>query len=299
MGARHGMGYPARVMRVVWSFSLVLLACGGRTLGDPIFDDVPEGGGLASGGRAAGGARNSGGHLTGGATSSGGVAPATGGTGGGLGISGGFTFGGQVGSGGTLAAGGRFATGGSPFSGGRFSTGGFSNTGGTAKSTGGTGGAPFIDKSCVQFCDKVQGLCGFLPDTLTCAAGCSQPLASSSPACQAATRSLLDCVNMALSTPLASCEAIGTLGLVYCSDQLLKANACNTVPPEMCTDSIIGTDAGCQRVRQCGTTEYRTTCQSGTGFAACRCQINGKLTTKMGFTGDFDTCKLAASYACP
>jgi hypothetical protein len=301
-------------MRAVWSFSLLFVACGGRTLGDPIFDDAPQGGANT------GGAKNSGGTNTGAQTATGG-APSLGGS---------ATFGGRTagGFGGAIASGGRIATGGSTFmTGGTFLTGGTFTSGGTRPrggaptfggsfsgaggvifaggsggtiATGGSGGAPVIDKSCTQFCDRVQGLCGLPGDgNLQCAVGCSQPLTSASPACQAATRALLDCVNMALSLPLASCEAIGTVALLRCSDQLLKANACNTVPPEMCTESLIGSPQTCERVRTCGSTEYRTTCVSSATFSGCVCRVNGMGTSKMGSAGQFDACDLATSYPCP
>ncbi|HWA76175.1 MAG TPA: hypothetical protein VG937_27740 [Polyangiaceae bacterium] len=307
-------------MRVVWSFSLLFVACGGRTFGDPIFDDMPEGGATASGGRLSGGANGTGGTSTGGTHTGGantGGAPGKGGapnlggsaTSGGTFATGGFggaiANGGRVGSGGTLAAGGTFMTGGTRPRGGAPTFGGNSGTGGIifaggAIATGGVGGAPVIDKSCTQFCDRVQGLCGLPSDgSQQCAVGCSQPFASGSPACQAATRALLDCVNMALSLPLASCEAIGALALLRCSDQLLKANACDTVPPEMCTESLGGSGQSCERVRSCGTTEYRTTCTSSATFSSCICRVNGVGMSKMGSSGQFDACELATSFPCP
>jgi hypothetical protein len=304
-------------MRVVWSFSLLFVACGGRTLGDPIFDDAPQGGATTSGGRFAGGAKSTGGMGaragTGGAPNLGGSATFGGRTAGG--------FGGAIASGGRLGTGGTFTTGGKFITGGTFTTGGtrprggaptfggsFSGAGGVifaggsggTIATGGSGGAPVIDKSCTQFCDRVQGLCGLPGDgSLQCAVGCSQPLTSASPACQAATRALLDCVNMALSLPLASCEAIGTVALLRCTDQLLKANACGTVPPEMCTDSLSGSSQSCERVRTCGTTEYRTTCVGSATFSGCVCRVNGVATSKMGSAAQTDACDLAARYSCP
>lgn len=282
MGAPRRLGYPAKVMRVVWSISLIFLACGGRTLGDPVFDEAPRGGAQGFGGNAAGGKSSSGGV----APSTGGFTPTTGGTlATGGSFSGGFTFGGQ------LPSGGRITTGGKAGVGGTFLTGGT-----------GSGGSPFVDKTCVQFCDTVQGLCGPLPGKAgpQCAIGCSQPLVSSSPACQVATREMLECVNKALSTPQASCSSVAAVALVFCSDQLLKANACGTQPPEMCSESLSAQGDQCERVRTCGKSEYRTVCAGPAGtFIGCTCRVDGKLMAKMGFTPENDLCDLAVTYPCP
>jgi hypothetical protein len=242
---------------------------------------VPRGGAQGSGGSATGGSNGSGGVSP----SSGGFAPSTGGTiATGGSFSGGFSFGGQFQSGGRVATGGEAGTGGTFI------------TGGT-----GTGGMPFVDKTCVQFCDTIQNLCGALPGKAgqQCAVGCSQPLVSSSPACQVATRELLDCVNRALSTPQASCNSVAAVALVFCSDQLLKANACGTQPPDMCSESLSAQPDRCERVRTCGRDEYRTVCSGSASLAACTCSIDGKLATKMGFKGAGDLCDLAVNYACP
>lgn len=262
-------------MRVVWSISLVFLACGGRTLGDPVFDEPPRGGAPGSGGSAAGGRSGSGGITP----STGGVTPSTGGTiATGGSFSGGFSFGGQFPSGGRVGTGGTFITGGT-----------------------GSGGSPFVDKTCVQFCDTIQNLCGALPGKAgqQCAVGCSQPLVTSSPACQVATREMLECVNKALGTSQASCNSVAPVALLFCSEQLLKANACGTLPPDMCSESLSGEANRCERVRTCGRTEYRTVCSGSASLSTCTCSVDGKFVAKMGFKSASDLCNLAVNYPCP
>lgn len=282
-------------MRAVWSFPLFFLACGGRTLGDPVFDEAARGGALSSGGRAAGGTRNTGGaQPAGGRVSTGGNigAGARGGTGGAVGaggtsLGGGFGLGGQVSTGGRVGAGGQIGTGG------LLGFGGVSATGGI-----GSGGAPFVDKSCVRFCDTVQGLCGALPDqpNQQCAVGCTQPLVSGSPACQVATRELLECMNRALATPQATCNSVSALVLLFCSEPLLKTNVCSQ-PPDMCTESMSASENLCERIRRCGASEYRTVCSGSGAASVCLCNVDGKLTSKMLFKGD--PCKAALSSPCP
>lgn len=288
-------------MRAVWSFSLIALACGGRTFGDPIFDETGQGGSLAPGGRASGGAvthsggsggrsgsggsvATSGGRvpstggvpaLTGGRSSTGGVSPASGGvttTTGGVSFGGSFGFGGRIGSGGVVA-------------------------------TGGSGGAPFIDKACARVCSKVGDLCGTPTGSNDeCAIECSQPLNSSSSRCQAASRNLIECMNRSLALPGASCSSIPALVLLTCAEFLRAVASCNDtppIPPEQCSESLVGQETGCIRTRTCGVNAYETTCSALPGFASCVCRVDGKLTSKAGFSGAFDACSLTMDFSCP
>jgi hypothetical protein len=290
-------------MRVVWSFSLIFLACGGRTLDDSVFDEGPRGGSFSTGGfggnPGVGGNPTFGGNPGVGGSFGFGGSVSTGGrvaTGGRPGTGGVFGGGGFIGSGGFVTTGGVFGSGGFVTTGGVFGTGGFVTTGGS-----GSGGAPFVDKSCVRLCDTIQNLCGVPPGQSgqQCATGCSEPLVSSSPACQMATRNLLDCANKALGGAQSSCTGISGLVLLNCADQLLKANACGTTPQEMCSE--VGQVSGnqCDRIRTCGATEYHTVCTSTPTSTHCRCMVDGSTRSKMLYSGSFDACKQAWLFPCP
>jgi hypothetical protein len=279
-------------MRAVWSFSLVLLGCGGRTLDDSVFDEGSRGSSFAVGGF--GGNPGLGGSGTFGGSP---------GVGGSFGFGGTLAAGGHTATGGRPSAGGVFGEGGFTGSAGVFTTGGLPGTGGFVTSGGtGSGGAPFVDNLCVRVCDAIHDLCGVPPGQTgeQCAIGCSQPLVSSSPSCEMATRSLLNCVQKVIAFVAGTCAVIDGAVRLACPDALLKVNACGLTLPEVCTD-IGQVSVGphqCDRIRTCGATEYHTVCTSSANGTHCQCKVNGSTRSEKIFWGSIDACEQESMFRC-
>ncbi|HWA77726.1 MAG TPA: hypothetical protein VG937_35565 [Polyangiaceae bacterium] len=173
-------------MRAVWLSVAWVVACGGRSVGDPIFDEPP------------GGAKP---DPVGGWSNS---------------SSGGSASGGR-----TKTTGGRASTGGTPaVTGGRPSTGG-SNTGGTTTVDRAAKSCASFCQSLVKVCGSAID-----SNEAECASGCVTEIKSLSMPCQVARQDALACVQKSLSRPGTSCQDMPRILQSDCLSLLARSALC-------------------------------------------------------------------------